>query len=87
MAEKENGLFDAVFRLRKIDSIGDPLRKLDSFIDWEIFRPILNKGFARDTPQKGPGGRLPFDYVLRIQGSDSAIAVQSIRWCHGIPTE
>jgi hypothetical protein len=30
MAEKESGLFDAEFRLRKIDRIGDPLQKLDA---------------------------------------------------------
>jgi len=27
----------------------------------------LNKGFAKDTPAKGPGGRPPFDYVLRFK--------------------
>jgi len=66
-AERTAGLFDAEFRLRKIDRIGDPLQKLDELIDWEIFRPILNKGFAKDEPPKGPGGRPPFDYVLRFK--------------------
>ena len=66
-AERTTGLFDAEFRLRKIDRIGDPLQKLDDLIDWEMFRPILNKGFAKDEPPKGPGGRPPFDYVLRFK--------------------
>jgi IS5 family transposase len=66
-AERTTGLFDAEFRLRKIDRIGDPLQKLDDVIDWEIFRPILNKGFAKDEPPKGPGGRPPFDHVLRFK--------------------
>ena len=70
MAERENGFFDAEFRLRKIDKIGDPLARLDEVIDWDIFRPILTNGFARDEPAKGPGGRPPFDYVLRFKGSD-----------------
>jgi len=67
MAEKERGLFDAEFRLRKIDRIGDPLQKLDTLIGWEYFRPIVDKGFAKDAPAKGPGGRPPFDYVLRFK--------------------
>lgn len=67
MAERESGFFDAEFRLRKIDKIGDPLARLDEVIDWDIFRPILTNGFARDEPAKGPGGRPPFDYVLRFK--------------------
>jgi transposase, IS5 family len=64
---KQAGLFDAEFRLRKLDSIGDPLERLTKGIDWERFRPILDKGFASDEPVKGPGGRPPFDYVLRFK--------------------
>lgn len=64
---KQAGLFDAEFRLRKLDSIGDPLQKLVRGIDWERFRPLLKKGFAMDEPAKGPGGRPPFDYVLRFK--------------------
>ena len=67
MARKGKGLFDAELRLRKIDSIGDPLQKLDEVIGWEIFRPLLNKGFAKDTPPQGPGGRPPFDNLLRFK--------------------
>ena len=67
MAEREKGLFDAEFRLRKIDSSGDPLRKLDEVIDWEIFRATLTNAFAKDTPPKGTGGRPPFDCVLRFK--------------------
>lgn len=66
-ADRATGLFDAEFRLRKIDRIGDPLQRLDDLIDWEIFRPVLDKGFAKDAPPKGPGGRPPFDYVLRFK--------------------
>lgn len=67
MAEKESSFFDAEFRLRKIDKIGDPLKELDAFIDWEHFRPILNKAFTSEEPAKGPGGRPPYDYVLRFK--------------------
>jgi len=67
MARKEKGLFDAEFRLRKIDSIGDPLIKLQAVIDWEFFRPILNKGFKKAEEAQGPGGRPPFDFVVRFR--------------------
>lgn len=67
MANKQKGLFDAEFRLRKIDSIGDPLQKLEAAIDWEYFRTILNKGFKKAEEPLGPGGRPPFDYVLRFK--------------------
>jgi len=67
MAERTSSFFDAEFRLRKIDRIGDPLQRLDEVIDWEFFRPILDKGFAKDAPAKGPGGRPPFDHVLRFK--------------------
>jgi len=67
MAEKHQGLFDAEFRLRKIDTLGDPLQRLDSILDWEYFRPLLNKGFKNVDAEKGKGGRPPFDYVLRFK--------------------
>jgi hypothetical protein len=64
---KQAGLFDAEFRLRKLDAIGDPLQKLTSGINWERFRPLLDRGFQKDQPAKGPGGRPPFDHVLRFK--------------------
>jgi len=67
MAERERSFFDAEFRLRKIDRIGDPLNKLNAVIDWEVFRPILANGFSREEVAKGPGGRPPYDYVLRFK--------------------
>jgi transposase, IS5 family len=60
-------LFDAEFRLRKLDGIGDPLQKLSRGINWERFRPLLDKGFTKEDPAKGPGGRPPYDNVLRFK--------------------
>jgi hypothetical protein len=34
----QTGLFDLEFRLDKIDANGDPLKKLNEMIDWELFR-------------------------------------------------
>ncbi|MCF7927945.1 MAG: IS5 family transposase [Spirochaetales bacterium] len=62
---QQKGFFDEDFRLEKISKQGDPLRKLDEFIDWEMFRPILEKAFRKEA--KGPGGRPPFDYVMMFK--------------------
>ena len=40
------GFFDLQDRLHKIDKDGDPLTKINSTVNWEIFRPALGK--ARD---------------------------------------
>ena len=64
---RDPGLFDAEFRLRKLDAIGDPLSRLSKWINWERFRPLLDKGFQNDEPAKDPGGRPPFDHVLRFK--------------------
>ena len=67
MGSKQAGLFDAEFKLRKLDTIGDPLQKLTGSINWERFRPLLDKGFQKDEPAKGPGGRPAYDYILRFK--------------------
>jgi len=72
--KKQSGLFDSEFRLRKLDTIGDPLQKLTSCIDWERFRLLLTHGFEKDEPAKGPGGRPPYDYVLRFK----VLVIQSL---------
>jgi transposase, IS5 family len=62
---QQKGFFDEDFRLEKISKQGDPLKKLDEYIDWEMFRPILKKAFRKEA--KGPGGRPPFDYVMMFK--------------------
>ncbi len=58
-------LFDEEFKLNRISQLGDPLEKLNKCIEWNIFRPILNKVMAKEA--KGPGGRPPFDYVMMFK--------------------
>jgi len=60
-----NGLFDLEFRLRELDQGGDPLRKLNQTIDWEIFRSTLES--LRDKQRKSAAGRPPFDAVLMFK--------------------
>ncbi|KAF1294184.1 transposase [Candidatus Enterococcus leclercqii] len=55
----ENKVFE------KLSQIGDSLEKLVGFVDWELFYHILNYLLAKSA--KGPGGRLPYDYVLMFK--------------------
>lgn len=54
----ENGLFDSLDRLAKIDAMGDPLINLNNIMDWDIFSPVLDQ-LPQPEP-KGPGGRPGF---------------------------
>lgn len=59
------GFFDEEKRLDKLSELGDSLEKLNRVIDWEFFRPILNRDMKKmKKERKGPGGRPPYDYVL-----------------------
>lgn len=40
---KQAGMFEMEGRLGKIDSNGDPLVKLNEVIEWEMFRPELER--------------------------------------------
>ena len=62
---QQRGFFDEEDRLKKLSRQGDPLERLNSAIDWEIFRPQLKKCFKKEP--KGPGGRPAFDYVLMFK--------------------
>jgi IS5 family transposase len=53
------GLFDVDFRLQWLLAKGNSLSRLDAVVDWELFRPLLEKSL--DKPAKGPGGRPPHD--------------------------
>ena len=48
-------------RLSRLSELGDPLERV-SGLEWELFRPLLDKAF-RVIP-KGPGGRPPWDKVM-----------------------
>jgi transposase, IS5 family len=62
---QQRGFFDEQERLQKLSNQGDPLEKLNSKMDWEIFRPLLRRCFKKEP--KGPGGRPSFDYVLMFK--------------------
>jgi transposase, IS5 family len=61
----QRGLFDEEMKLEKPEKKGDPLIEINNLMNWEIFRPILNKVFRKEA--KGPGGRPPYDYVMMFK--------------------
>jgi transposase len=62
---KNYGFWDQDIRLSKISKLGDPLEKLNSGINFEIFRSILEERLVKLS--KGVGGRPPYDYVLMFK--------------------
>ena len=62
---KQKWFFDENDRLVELSKIGDPLEKLNKYINWEDFRGILTKALNKEA--KGPGGRPPFDYVMMFK--------------------
>ena len=59
---KQPGFFDFEDRLAKIDKQGDPLNKINEAVDWEIFRPTLEK--ARDKNRQSNVGAKGYDVIL-----------------------
>ena len=56
------GFFDLDNRMHKIDKNGDPLSKIENAVDWEIFRPTLER--ARQKPQVSNVGPKGYDLIL-----------------------
>jgi IS5 family transposase len=59
------GLFDIEFRMEDLTRNGDPLVRLNTCVDWEMFRPELET--IREKERKSPAGRKPFDVVLMFK--------------------
>ena len=55
------GFFDVELPVPWLEAKGNPLSRLDTVIDWESFRPLLEQSLAK--PAKGPGGRPANDPV------------------------
>jgi transposase, IS5 family len=56
------GILDFDIRLQRIDKAGDPLTTINEAVDWEIFRPIIEK--ARTKEKKSNAGPTGFDAIL-----------------------
>jgi len=56
------GFFDLQDRLHKIDKTGAPLAKINETVNWELFRPPLEK--ARDKGRQSTVGPKGYDVIL-----------------------
>jgi len=65
MKRKDRGLFDEEIRMRDISNLGDPLEKLNGYINWEDFKSSLESVFKNENPEKG--GRPRFDVVMMFK--------------------
>jgi transposase, IS5 family len=61
----EPGLFDIDERLKRLEGLGDPLLGFARVVDFEIFRPELEKALAYANGTEG--GRPPLDCVMMFK--------------------
>jgi IS5 family transposase len=59
------GFFDWQNRFERLDKTGDPLRKLNTAIDWQEFREELET--IRDKQRKSNAGAKPYDAVMMFK--------------------
>jgi IS5 family transposase len=59
------GFFDLGDRYAALSAAGDPLERLSSVVDFELFRGLLTAVLRRARPSKG--GRPPFDAVMMFK--------------------
>ena len=62
---KQAGFFDVEERLTRLSGLGDQLEAFSRIVDFEAFRPDLEKALAYSDGSKG--GRPPFDPVLMFR--------------------
>jgi hypothetical protein len=59
------GFFDLHKRFSKLSEAGDALERLDALIDWEMFRPELERIDRKE--RKSAAGRKPLDRVVMFK--------------------
>jgi IS5 family transposase len=62
---RQPGLFDIEERLRDLSAKGDDLERVNALVDFEMFRPELERAVPRADRAKG--GRPPYDHVLMFR--------------------
>ena len=61
----QGGFCDVESRLKELSAEGDPLERLAATVDFEVFRPLLERAVGRSDPSLG--GRPGFDVVLKFK--------------------
>jgi transposase, IS5 family len=68
------GLFDDHFLMEKLTKLGDPLQKLNEYIDWNIFESTINEAFNNENKDLSKGGRPAFSKLMLFK----ALLIQSL---------
>src|SRR5450759_5246478 len=68
------GLFDDHFLLEALSKLGDPLQKLNKYIDWKIFESPINEAFKNEDRDLSKGGRPSFNRLTLFK----ALVIQSL---------
>jgi len=68
------GLFDDHFLLETLSKLGDPLQKLNKFINWAIFKFPINEAFKNEDRDLSKGGRPAFNRLMLFK----ALIIQSL---------
>jgi IS5 family transposase len=68
------GLFDDHFISEKLSKLGNPLQKLDNYIDWKIFEQALNQRFEKEEKDRKKGGRPSYNKLMLFK----ALIIQSL---------
>jgi IS5 family transposase len=68
------GLFDDHFLMEKLSKLGDPLEKLDKYIDWKMFENPIYEAFKYEVKNILKGGRPPFSKLMLFK----ALLIQSL---------
>ena len=58
------GFLDDYLLEERLSKLGNPLEKLDSFIDWNIFESAINEAFKKPELIKSKGGRPAFGKLM-----------------------
>jgi IS5 family transposase len=62
---RQSGFFDLEEQLATLSAKGDGLERLSAVVDFELFRPELERAVPR--ADRSQGGRRPFDHVLMFK--------------------
>lgn len=68
------GLFDDYFLTQKLSKLGNPLERLDRYIDWRIFEETVNQSIGNKSEKGKKGGRPPYDRLMLFK----ALIIQSL---------
>jgi len=62
----KKGLFDEQFTMERLSKIGNPLEVINKAVDFEMFRPTLEKKLL-NTNKKSNAGAKPYDVVMMFK--------------------